>query len=52
MAVEDVDPSVLDGVDAAYRSKYGGRLANIVDEFVEPDHRVNTVRLLPQEAGR
>ena len=50
VAVEDADPSILDAVDAAYRSKYGGRYESIVDKLVEPEHRVNTVRLVPQEA--
>ena len=48
VAVEDADPSVLDAVDAAYRSKYD-RYASIVDELVEPEHRTNTVRLVPVE---
>ena len=46
--VEDVDSSVLDAVDAAYRSKYG-HYASIVDNLVEPEHRVNTLRLVPLE---
>jgi len=49
VTVEDVDGSVLDSVDVAYRSKYGGRYASIVDTLVEPQHRVNTVRIVPQE---
>jgi hypothetical protein len=51
VTVEDVDSSVLDAVDAAYRSKYG-HYASIVDKLVEPEHRINTVRLVPQEAGQ
>ena len=50
MTVEDVDPSVLDAVDAAYRSKYG-HYASIVDKLVKPEHRINTVRLVPQDDG-
>jgi hypothetical protein len=52
VAVEDADEAVLDAVDAAYRAKYGGRYANIVDKLVEPEHRANTVRFVLQEAGR
>jgi hypothetical protein len=52
VAVEDAEASVIDQVDRAYRSKYGGRYASIVDQLVQPDHRVNTVRLVPREAGR
>jgi hypothetical protein len=48
VAVEDVPESLLDEVDAAYRSKYG-RYASIVDSLVKPGHRVNTVRLVPRE---
>jgi hypothetical protein len=51
VAVDDVDSSMLDAVDAAYRSKYS-RYASIVDSLVEPEHRINTVRLAPQETGR
>jgi hypothetical protein len=51
VTVEDADPGVLDAVDAAYRSKYTG-YASIVDSLVEPEHRANTVRLVPLEAGR
>jgi hypothetical protein len=43
-----VPESLLDEVDAAYRSKYG-RYASIVDSLVKPEHRVNTVRLVPRE---
>jgi hypothetical protein len=50
VTVEDVDPSVLDAVDAAYRSKYG-HYASIVDSLVEPEHRTNTLRLVAQQAG-
>src|SRR3954469_20623723 len=46
--VEDVDSSVLDAVDAAYRSKYR-HYASIVDNLVQPEHRVNTLRLVPLE---
>jgi hypothetical protein len=52
VAVEDPDSSLLDAVDAGYRSKYGSRYANIVDSLLQPQHRVNTVRLVPQETGR
>jgi len=52
VAVEDVDQSLLDAVDAGYRAKYGRRYASIVESLLEPQHRVNTVRLVPQETGR
>jgi hypothetical protein len=52
VAVEDVDQLLLDAVDAGYRSKYGGRYASIVDSLLKAEHRANTVRLVPQEAGR
>jgi len=50
VTVEDVEASVLDAVDAAYRSKYG-HYASIVDNLVEPEHRVNTLRLVPLEGS-
>jgi len=52
VAVENIDQSMLDAVDAGYRSKYGRRYASIVDSLLQPEHRVNTVRLVPQETGR
>ena len=52
VGVEDAEGPVIDQVDRAYRSKYGGRYASIVDKLVGPEHRVNTVRLVPQETGR
>jgi hypothetical protein len=52
VAIEDADAAVLDAVDAAYRSKYGARYASIVDKLVEPEHRANTARLVPQERDR
>jgi hypothetical protein len=51
VTVEDAEPSVLDAVDAAYRSKYGGRYASIVDSLVEPEHRATTLRLVAQDAS-
>jgi hypothetical protein len=51
VSVEDTDPVVLDAVDAAYRAKYG-RHASIVDSLNQPEHRANTVRLMPREAQR
>jgi hypothetical protein len=52
VAIEDADEAVLDAVDAGYRSKYGSRYASIVDKLVEPEHRANTARLVPQESDR
>jgi hypothetical protein len=52
VAIEDADAGVLDAVDAGYRSKYGTRYAGIVDKLVEPEHRANTARLVPQESDR
>ena len=51
VAVESVDQSLLDADDAGYRSQYGRRYASIVDSFLEPQHGVNTVQLVPQESG-
>jgi hypothetical protein len=50
VTVEDAEGSVIDQVDRAYRAKYGGRYASIVDQLIEPQHRINTVRLVPQDA--
>lgn len=52
VTIEDADDSVLDAVDAAYRSKYGGRHASIVDSINDAQHRVTTLRLTPQDAAR
>jgi hypothetical protein len=51
VAVEDADPAVLDQVDAAYREKYGGRYASIVDSINDAEHRATTLRLTPRDAG-
>jgi hypothetical protein len=48
VAVEDVAESLLDEVDAAYRSKYG-RYASIVDSITDAEHRATTLRLVPRE---
>ena len=48
VAVEDADPGVLDEVDAAYRDKYGGRYASIVDGINDAEHRATTLRLTPR----
>lgn len=50
VTVEDAEGSVLDGVDAAYREKYGGRYASIVETINDNEHRATTLRLLPREA--
>src|SRR5215204_4053210 len=38
-------------VDDAYRDKYGGRYAQIVDSITDAEHRATTLRLLPQHAA-
>jgi hypothetical protein len=47
VTVEDADPAVLDEVDAAYREKYAGRYAGIVDTITDREHRATTLRLRP-----
>jgi hypothetical protein len=47
--LEDADPSVLDGVDMAYREKYGRRYASIVETINDAEHRASTLRLVPRE---
>jgi hypothetical protein len=52
VTIEDADDeTVLDRVDAAYRQKYGGRYASIVDSINDDEHRATTLRLTPREAG-
>jgi hypothetical protein len=51
VTVEDADQAVLDAVDAAYRQKYGGRHASIVDSVTDAEHRATTLRLTPPEVG-
>ena len=48
MTVEDADQAVIDQVDAAYRQKYGGRYAGIVDSINDAEHRSTTLRLAPE----
>ena len=48
VSVEDAEAAILDRVDAAYRKKYGGRYASIVDKINAPAHRASTLRLLPE----
>jgi hypothetical protein len=52
VTVEDADQAVLDQVDAAYREKYGGGYASIVDSIIDPAHRATTLRLVPAELRR
>ena len=47
VTLHDADASVLDAVDAAYRTKYGARYASIVDPITGDAHRVSTLRLEP-----
>jgi hypothetical protein len=51
VTVEDAQSTVLDQVDAAYRQKYGGRYAGIVDSITDDEHRATTLRLVPRAAG-
>jgi hypothetical protein len=51
VTVEDADAGALDEVDAAYRNKYGGRYAQIVDSITDDQHRATTLRLVPQNAA-
>jgi hypothetical protein len=51
VTVEDADSGVLDHVDAAYRKKYGGRYAQIVDSITDDQHRATTLRLVPQNTA-
>jgi hypothetical protein len=46
--VQDADQAVLNQVDAAYREKYGGRYAGIVDSVTDAGHRATTLGLSPQ----
>jgi hypothetical protein len=46
VTVQDADGAVFDEVDAAYREKYGGRYASIVDSITDAEHRATTLRLL------
>jgi hypothetical protein len=50
VAIEDAESAVPDEVDCAYRRKYGGRYASIVDSINDTAHRATTLRLTPQEA--
>lgn len=49
VTVADAAPAVLDAVDDAYRQKYGGRYASVVDTITDDGHRATTLRLIPQE---
>src|SRR4051794_21547143 len=51
VAIEDADQSVFDAVDEAYRDKYAGRYASIVDSINDAEHRTTTLRLVPQSAA-
>jgi len=48
VTVQDPGAGILDAVDAAYREKYA-RYASLVDKLNEPEHRANTVRLVPRD---
>ena len=50
VAIEDAESAVPDEDDSAYRRKYGGRYASIVDSINDTAHRATTLRLTPQEA--
>jgi hypothetical protein len=52
VTIEDADRGVLDAVDAAYRDKYGRRYGQIVDSITDAEHRLTTLRLVPEHAAR
>ena len=49
VTVEDANHAVTDQVDAAYRDKYGGRYADIVDSITDAEHRTTTLCLTPRD---
>jgi len=44
---DDADPAVEDEIDAAYRTKYHGYAANIVDPMLAEQARATTLKLVP-----
>ena len=46
--VEETDPRINDGIDAAYRNKYGRYSAQYVDPMVAADARATTMKLVPR----
>jgi hypothetical protein len=48
VTIADAQPAALDGVDEAYRQKYGARHTSIVDTITDPEHRATTLRLIPR----
>jgi hypothetical protein len=47
VTIEEVDAADYDGVDAAYRAKYG-RYASIVDGITNAEARSSTLKLVPR----
>jgi hypothetical protein len=48
VTIADAQPAALDGVDEAYRQKYGARYTSIVDTITDAEHRATTLRLIPR----
>ncbi len=47
----DVDPTINDQMDAAYRTKYRRYAASIVGTIVSPEARSATLKLVPRSTG-
>jgi hypothetical protein len=47
VAIEDAGDAANDGVDAAYRKKYGGYAKRIVESVTDDQARATTLRLVP-----
>lgn len=47
VAFEDADPAAGDQIDAAYRTKYRGYSASVVDPMLADQARATTLRLVP-----
>ncbi len=45
---EGADPSLNDQIDAAYRTKYHGYAARIVNTILTPQARASTIKLIPR----
>jgi hypothetical protein len=51
VALVDADHDVDDALDAAYRDKYRGYGASLVDPMVSPETRSTTIRLVPRSTS-
>ena len=45
--VEEADPSINEQIDDAYRTKYRGYAANIINTTLSPEARSATIKLVP-----